>query len=349
MGPRSVLLLEGAEHLVAPQGDAAPVPRRADARLRAGDRRGRSTPRSTRGRSRREFPIHPRMQAVTLEVIMRAVFGVSEPAAPSDALRALGRMLAGLADPGVQLGCCSRGASAASDPLERLRRDARRGRRAALRGDRRAAGRPGARRARRHPRDAGRGAVRGRRRARRRRASRPARHPAARRPRDHRDRARLDLRPAAAKSRAAGAAARRARRGRRRVPACGDLRVAAAAPGGAARGAPAGRRAAGRRVAAAGGHRRHPGVLAHPHPTRPLPASRSSSAPSASWRARRRPTRGCRSAAAFAAASARPSPSSRCGSCCARCSPAASCAAPARRPSGSRAATSPSRPETARR
>ena len=40
VGARSLLLLEGAEHLVAPQGDAAAVPRRPDARVRAGGARG---------------------------------------------------------------------------------------------------------------------------------------------------------------------------------------------------------------------------------------------------------------------------------------------------------------------
>ena len=61
-----------------PQADAAALPRRADALLRADRARRSSTPRSTPGRSASEFPIHPRMQAVTLEVILRVVFGVAE-------------------------------------------------------------------------------------------------------------------------------------------------------------------------------------------------------------------------------------------------------------------------------
>ena len=65
---------------LAPEGDAAAVPRRPHARLRAGRARGR------RARARRladrasPFPVHPSMQAITLEVILRAVFGVSPSA-----------------------------------------------------------------------------------------------------------------------------------------------------------------------------------------------------------------------------------------------------------------------------
>ena len=79
MGARSVLLLEGARAPVAAQADAAAVSRRADARLRVGDRRGRARRDRLAGRFGEAFPIHPRMQAVTLEVILRAVFGVTDP------------------------------------------------------------------------------------------------------------------------------------------------------------------------------------------------------------------------------------------------------------------------------
>ena len=76
-----------------------------------------------------------------------------------------------------------------------------------------------------------------------------------------------------------------------------------------------------------------------PSPTR----IRSPSGPSASSTSRPTPTPGSPTAAASAAASAPPSPSSRCGSRCARCSPAASSARPTRAPSAPAAATSPSR------
>ena len=71
----------GGRRAPAPaQADAAAVSRRAHARLRAGDR-ARSTERAVApGRSGAEFALHPSMQAITLEVILRAVFGVSDDA-----------------------------------------------------------------------------------------------------------------------------------------------------------------------------------------------------------------------------------------------------------------------------
>ena len=83
LGPRSVLLLDGDEHLRAAQADAAAFPRRADARLRGRDR-ARSTERELASWPLGEpFPLHPRMQAITLEVILRAVFGVGDRRAAS--------------------------------------------------------------------------------------------------------------------------------------------------------------------------------------------------------------------------------------------------------------------------
>ena len=129
-----------------------------------------------------------------------------------------------------------------------LRGQAARGRRAALRRDRRAprAARPGG--AHRHPLAADAGALRGRRRDGRQRAARPPDDAAAGRPRDDGDGARLDLRPAAAPPGGAGAAARLARRRRGGLPAGDDHRVAAAAAGGPA-GRPAAAQGAGRRRA----------------------------------------------------------------------------------------------------
>ena len=66
-------------------------------------------------------------------------------------------------------------------------------------------------------------------------------------------------------------------------------------------------------------HRRHPGDLAHPHPRRPLPRALRLPARALPRGRPRTPTPGSPSAAASAAASAPPSPSSRCGSSCARC------------------------------
>src|SRR5215213_5235095 len=79
MGARSILLLEGAEHLARRKLMLPPfhgkrmrayesIVREVVAREVAGWPEGRP------------FALHPRMQAVTLEVILRAVFGVTEAA-----------------------------------------------------------------------------------------------------------------------------------------------------------------------------------------------------------------------------------------------------------------------------
>ena len=68
------------------------------------------------------FPIHPRMQAVTLEVILRAVFGVSD-ASRIDRLGALlGDMLADLASTRLQFRVLLSRRFDRTDPMEELRR-----------------------------------------------------------------------------------------------------------------------------------------------------------------------------------------------------------------------------------
>jgi cytochrome P450 len=77
LGPRSVLLIEGADHLARRRLMLPPF---HGERMRAYEETVReavtreldSWPRGT------PFPIHARMQAITLEVILRAVFGVHE-------------------------------------------------------------------------------------------------------------------------------------------------------------------------------------------------------------------------------------------------------------------------------
>ena len=160
------------------------------------------------------------------------------------------------------------------------------------------------------------GAVRGRLADERPRAARPADDPAARRPRDDRDRARLGVRPAAAPPRRARAARGRARPlGEHDYLDAVDPRDAAGAPGGPVHRPPAapGRRA--RRLRAPRRHRGPGGHLPRPHPPRRLSRPAFASAPSdSSATPPPRPTPGSRSAAAPGAASAPPSPSSRCGS-----------------------------------
>jgi cytochrome P450 len=122
MGPRSVLLLEGAEHLSRRKLMLPPF---HGARMRAyepliAEAIGAeidSWP------LHREFPIHPRMQAVTLEVIMRAVFGVSDPARLAALRERLGTMLSGLADPWILLKAMLAERLGRPNPIDALSRE----------------------------------------------------------------------------------------------------------------------------------------------------------------------------------------------------------------------------------
>jgi cytochrome P450 len=102
MGSRSLLLLEGGEHLAHRRLMLPPF---------HGERL-RSYEAVVEEVIRREleewpvgepFPIHPRMQAVTLEVIMHAVFGLSDPARQARLRPLLARVLAETASPTVQM------------------------------------------------------------------------------------------------------------------------------------------------------------------------------------------------------------------------------------------------------
>lgn len=92
VGDRSVLLLEGREHLARRKLMLPPF---HGERMRAYEqivhevtaRDLESWPRGT------EFPLHPHMQAITLEVIQRAVFGVDDPARRERMRGQLARML----------------------------------------------------------------------------------------------------------------------------------------------------------------------------------------------------------------------------------------------------------------
>jgi cytochrome P450 len=103
MGPRSVLLLEGAEHLARRKAMLGPFhgermrayePLVRDAVAREID----SWPRAER------FTLHPRMQAITLEVILRAVFGVTDEARRERLRGLLGGLLDATSSPGMQFG-----------------------------------------------------------------------------------------------------------------------------------------------------------------------------------------------------------------------------------------------------
>jgi cytochrome P450 len=92
MGPRSVLLLEGAEHLTRRRLMLAPfhgerMHAYEDTIREIAERDIESWPVET------PFALHPRMQAVTLEVILRAVFGVTDRQRRERLRRLLPRLL----------------------------------------------------------------------------------------------------------------------------------------------------------------------------------------------------------------------------------------------------------------
>ena len=197
------------------------------------------------------------MQAITLEVILRAVFGVSDPhrrARLHDAARA--SCSARPPRPACRSRCCS-GAAGRSRSCARWRATSTT---VLLAGGRRAPPAPGDG----HLLAARPGELRGRHGDGRRRDPRPADDAAGRRPRDDRHRPRVDARPAHPPP---GRAGRGRAPGGETVPARGRRRVAAPAPGRPARRPPPRRRPRGRRPAPPRGHRRHAAIwLAHTRP-----------------------------------------------------------------------------------
>lgn len=123
MGARSVLLLEGSEHLSRRK---LMLPAFHGERMRAYeavivevvDRELEGWPLRT------EFAIHPRMQTITLEVILRAVFGVTEPERLERLRSLLGRMLGEMASPRLQLRLLLARRFGREDPIDELRREA---------------------------------------------------------------------------------------------------------------------------------------------------------------------------------------------------------------------------------
>jgi cytochrome P450 len=102
MGPRSVLLLEGSEHLARRKLMLPPF---HGERMRAYEEVIREVARSEVDSwpLHSAFSVHPRMQAITLEVILRAVFGVTDPARLERLRGSLGQLLGRTAHPLVQL------------------------------------------------------------------------------------------------------------------------------------------------------------------------------------------------------------------------------------------------------
>jgi cytochrome P450 len=119
MGSRSLLLLEGREHLARRKLMLPPF---HGARMRAYE----ATVREVVAREVDSWPagepfaLHPRMQAVTLEVILRAVFGVSDAAQRARLGERLGALLAATASASLQFGVLLSRRFGGPDPLAKL-------------------------------------------------------------------------------------------------------------------------------------------------------------------------------------------------------------------------------------
>ncbi len=124
MGSRSVLLLEGTEHLSRRK---AMLPPFHGERMRAYESVIAEAARSEIDSwpLRTSFPIHPRMQAVTLEVILRAVFGVTDRARLGRLRGLLAQLLAGMASSRLQLRVPLARRFGRRDPIEQVRRQSR--------------------------------------------------------------------------------------------------------------------------------------------------------------------------------------------------------------------------------
>lgn len=119
VGSRSLLLLEGRDHLARRRLMLSPF---HGERMRAYE----ATVRDVVARDVEAWPegqpfaIHPRMQGVTLEVILRAVFGVTDPERRTRLADRLGHLLAETASAGLQFAVLLSRRFGAPDPLARL-------------------------------------------------------------------------------------------------------------------------------------------------------------------------------------------------------------------------------------
>jgi cytochrome P450 len=120
MGPGSVLLLEGSEHLARRKLMLPPF---HGERMRSYE----ATVREVAEREidswseDRRFALHPRMQAVTLEVILHAVFGVTDPARGERLRECLPLLLGETSSPALQFRVLLSRRFRRGDPLESLR------------------------------------------------------------------------------------------------------------------------------------------------------------------------------------------------------------------------------------
>ena len=120
LGPRSLLLLEGSEHLARRRLMLPPF---HGARMRAYEDTVREVVAEDieTWPANEPFALHPHMQKVTLEVILRAVFGVTDPERRAALGDRLARLLADTASVGLQLAVLlSQRFDGARDPLRGL-------------------------------------------------------------------------------------------------------------------------------------------------------------------------------------------------------------------------------------
>jgi cytochrome P450 family 135 len=119
LGPRSVLLLEGREHLGRRKLMLPPF---HGARMRAYEATVREVVAADveAWPEGEPFAIHPRMQRVTLEVILRAVFGVTDEERRDRLGERLARLLDGTASNGMQLGVLLSRRFGGPDPMAKL-------------------------------------------------------------------------------------------------------------------------------------------------------------------------------------------------------------------------------------
>ena len=120
MGPGSVLLLEGQEHLARRKLMLPPF---HGERMRSYEATVREvTERELDGWSDRDtFAIHPRMQAITLDVILKAVFGVTDPARDARLHERLPLLLGDTASPALQFRVLLSRRLGRGDPLAGMR------------------------------------------------------------------------------------------------------------------------------------------------------------------------------------------------------------------------------------
>jgi cytochrome P450 family 135 len=120
MGPRSVLLLEGAEHLARRKLMLPPF---HGERMQAYEPIVREIAEAEIDRwpEHGEFALHPRMQAVTLEVILRAVFGVTDTERRERLRVLLPQLLDKTSSPGLQFRVLLARRLGRGDPLGELR------------------------------------------------------------------------------------------------------------------------------------------------------------------------------------------------------------------------------------